>query len=736
MDEGGIAGMKATTTESGIGELLSKAGEYLTAEELTVVKEAHRFASQQHAGQLRKSGEPYVEHPVQTAIHLADLQLDAATIVAGLLHDVVEDTNGSFQEVRDKFGPQVAKLVDGVTKLTRIERSSSRDDRDHLHAESLRKMLVAMAEDVRVVLIKLADRLHNMQTLSALSPAKRKTIARETLDIFTPLAHRLGMWEMKWRLEDMAFRHLEPGEYRKISRMLAAKRGEREGFIERVGKRLNAELEKNDVAAEVKGRVKHIYSIYRKLQSYMAQGKEMSQIYDLYALRVLVDTKNDCYNALGVVHDLWRPLPGQFDDYIANPKENMYQSLHTAVMCEGGSPLEIQIRTYDMHRTSEFGVAAHWSYKEGGATDSHFDEKMAWLRQLLEWQRDVSEAEDFVESVKTDIFKDQVFVYTPKGDIKELPAGATPLDFAFRIHTDLGLRCIGTKVNGRLVSLDYKLNNGDTVEVLISKSAKGPSLDWLNADLGYVRTASAKEKIRQWFRRQERTANVKRGKELLLVETKRLDIDIDEAEIAKQFKFELPDEMYAALGSGGLGISQVISHLTSEQEKPQLVDRPPKKSALAVGGNVEVMGVGDLMTRIAQCCNPIPGDAIVGYITRGRGITVHRKDCPNILREDEKERLVDVQWGAMQQLYSVPTHVVVWDRVGLLRDISTLVSEEGVNMSGVGTRDMEDGRVTISLTLYTNGIGQLSRIFRKMESVRGVISVSRNTSVTPPSENK
>jgi len=728
--------MKATTTESGIGELLRKVGEYLTAEELSVVQEAHRFASQQHAGQLRKSGEPYVEHPVQTAIHLADLQLDAATIVAGLLHDVVEDTNGSFQEVQDKFGPQVAKLVDGVTKLTRIERSSSGDDRNHLHAESLRKMLIAMAEDVRVVLIKLADRLHNMQTLSALPPAKRKTISRETLDIFTPLAHRLGMWEMKWRLEDMAFRHLEPGEYRKISRMLAAKRGEREGFIERVGKRLNAELERNGVAAEVKGRVKHIYSIYRKLQSYMSQGKEMSQIYDLYALRVLVDTKNDCYNALGVVHDLWRPLPGQFDDYIANPKENMYQSLHTAVMCEGGAPLEIQIRTYDMHRTSEFGVAAHWSYKEGGAADSHFDEKMAWLRQLLEWQREVSEAEEFVESVKTDIFKDQVFVYTPKGDIRELPAGATPLDFAFRIHTDLGLRCIGTKVNGRLVSLDYKLNNGDTVEVLTSKSAKGPSLDWLNPDLGYVRTASAKEKIRQWFRRQERTANVKRGKELLLVETKRLDIDFDEAEIAKKFKFEIPDEMYAALGSGGLGISQVISHLTSEQEKPQLVDRPPKKSALAVGGNVEVMGVGDLMTRIAQCCNPIPGDAIVGYITRGRGITVHRKDCPNILREDEKERLVDVQWGAMQQLYSVPTNVVVWDRVGLLRDISTLVSEEGVNMSGVGTRDMEDGRVTISLTLYTNGIGQLSRIFRKMEGVRGVISVSRNTSVTPPSENK
>jgi GTP pyrophosphokinase len=736
LDEGGIAGMKATTTESGIGELLSKVGRYLTAEELSVVQEAHRFASLQHAGQLRKSGEPYVEHPVQTAIHLADLQLDAATIVAGLLHDVVEDTNGSFQEVEDKFGLQVAKLVDGVTKLTRIERSSSGDDRTHLHAESLRKMLIAMAEDVRVVLIKLADRLHNMQTLSALSPAKRKTISRETLDIFTPLAHRLGMWEMKWRLEDMAFRHLEPGQYRKISRMLAAKRGEREGFIERVGKRLGTALERNGVTAEVKGRVKHIYSIYRKLQSYTAQGKELSQIYDLYALRVLVETKNDCYNALGVVHDLWRPLPGQFDDYIANAKENMYQSLHTAVMCEGGAPLEIQIRTYDMHRTAEFGVAAHWSYKEGGAADSHFDEKMAWLRQLLEWQRDVSEAEEFVESVKTDIFRDQVFVYTPKGDIKELPAGATPLDFAFRIHTDLGLRCIGTKVNGRLVSLDYKLNNGDTVEVLISKSAKGPSLDWLNPDLGYVRTASAKEKIRQWFRRQERTANIKRGKELLLVETKRLDIDFDEAEIAKRFKFEFPDEMYAALGSGGLGISQVISHLTSEQEKPQLVSRPPKQSALALGGNVEVMGVGDLMTRIAQCCNPIPGDEIVGYITRGRGITVHRKDCPNVLREDEKERLVDVQWGAMQQLYSVPTNVIVWDRVGLLRDISTLVSEEGVNMSGVATRDMEDGRVTISLTLYTKGIGQLSRIFRKMEGVRGVISVSRNTSVTPPLENK
>lgn len=721
--------MAATVVVTGIEELLRKLKGYLSPGDVASVEEAYRFAQEQHAGQKRKSGDPYIQHPVQTSLHLADLQLDAATIKAGLLHDVVEDTGVVLDEIQKRFGPEVAKLVDGVTKLTRIERSSS-DDKTHMQAESLRKMLVAMAEDIRVVLIKLADRLHNMQTLSVLPSEKRQRIARETLDIYTPLAHRLGMWEVKWRLEDLAFRHLEPGQYRKISRMLSVKRGERDKFVQDVGQRLSEALAKAGIKAEVTGRPKHIYSIHRKMQKYMEQGKEMGQIYDLYALRVLVDTKADCYNALGVVHDMWRPLPGQFDDYIASPKENGYQSLHTAVMCEGGVPLEVQIRTYEMHRIAEYGVAAHWSYKEGGRADVRFDKKMAWLRQLLEWQRDVSEAEEFVESVKTDIFQDQVFVYTPKGDIKELPAGATPLDFAFRIHTDLGLRCIGAKVNGKLVSLDYKLNNGDTVEIRTGKTAK-PSLDWLNEDLGYIRTASAREKVRQWFRRQERAANVKQGKELLTTELKRLDIKADEGEIAKLFNFDSPEEMYASIGSGGLPINQVISQLTTQPEKPELMYKPPKKAALATGTNVAVLGVGDLMTRIAKCCNPIPGDEIVGYITRGRGITIHRKDCVNILHEDERERLVDVTWGAMQELYSVPTNILAWDRVGLLRDISTLVAEESINMSDVTTRDMGDGRVTISFTLYTKGIGQLSRIFRKIESVRNVVSVSRNTSVVP-----
>ena len=721
--------MNVSTAITGIEELLEKLKGYLPPEKVALVEKAYQFALLKHSGQLRRSGEPFIQHPVNTALLLADLKLDAATIAAGLLHDVAEDTGVSSQEVEEQFGPEVAKLVDGVTKLTRMERSSSRKDKTHLQAESLRKMLIAMAEDIRVVLIKLADRLHNMQTLTALPPARRKLISRETLDIYTPLAHRLGMWEMKWRLEDLAFRHLEPGQYRKISHLLAARREERDEHIEQVRRRLAEELAKNGIEAVVEGRAKHIYSIFRKMQSYMAQGKALSQIYDLYALRILVSTKNDCYNALGVVHNLWRPLPGQFDDYIANPKENMYQSLHTAVMCEGGAPLEVQIRTYEMHQTAEYGVAAHWHYKESGTPDMHFEEKMAWLRQLLEWQRDVSGAEEFVESVKTDIFQDQVFVYTPKGDIKELPAAATPLDFAFRIHTELGLRCIGAKVNGRLVSLDHRLSNGDTVEVLASKTAKGPSLDWLNPDLGYIRTASAREKVRQWFRRQERTVNIKRGKELLQRELRRLDIDTKEEEIARLFKFDTPDELYIAVGAGALAISHVISQLTSQPEKPPLIYKPPKKAALAVGAGVAVLGVGDLLTRIAKCCSPIPGDEIVGYITRGHGITIHRKDCFNVLREDEKERLVDVEWGTVQQLYSVPTNVVAWDRVGLLRDITTLVSEEGVNISEVASKDMGDGRVTISLTLYTNGIGQLSRIFGKIESVRGVIGVSRNTGV-------
>ncbi|MCE2463010.1 MAG: bifunctional (p)ppGpp synthetase/guanosine-3',5'-bis(diphosphate) 3'-pyrophosphohydrolase [Dehalococcoidia bacterium] len=665
------------------------------------------------------SGGPYIEHPLQTALFLAELHLDATTISSALLHDVIEDCNVTYDDIKIRFGEDVAKLVDSVTKLTRMDlalmdkedpQQASAFQEDRLRAESLRKMLVAMAEDVRVVLIKLADRLHNMRTLGALAPHRRNAIAQETLDIYCPLAHRLGIWDIKWRLEDMAFRHLEEDKYREISKMLSIKREERESYISRVAEILKKEMDSLSLDAQVVGRPKHIYSIYQKIQKYAIQGKELGEIYDLYALRVLVKTKGDCYNALGVVHDLWHPMPGQFDDYIANPKDTMYQSLHTTVMCDGGAPLEVQIRTYEMHQTAEYGVAAHWRYKEGSAGDVRFEDKMTWFRQLLEWHREVTGTEEFLESVKTDLFRDQVFVYTPKGDIIELPSGATPIDFAYKIHTELGHRCIGGKVNGRLVSLDMPLKNGDTVEILTTKVARGPSLDWLNSNLGYVRSASAREKIRQWFRKQERQANIQRGHDLLRKELKRLNASYDESEVARMFRYDTPEDFLAALGSGGITENQVVSRLTAQQEKPQEEHKPTLPLSRPTSG-VEVMGVGDLLIQMGRCCNPLPGEEIIGYITRSRGVTVHKANCPNVLNEDEQERLVNVEWGQTKQLYPIRLTVQAWDRVGLLRDITTQVSEEGVNIASAVTTENTDGTSTTSLTLHTTGVDQLGRLF-------------------------
>ena len=725
-------------------ELIRCVQSYLPEDKVALVDRARLFAAECHDGQTRASGEPYIEHPIQSALLLANLHLDVTTLAAALLHDVIEDSGVTYDELKERFGEDVARLVDGVTKLTRLDlRLMDKDDpqqtspfqEDRLQAESLRKMLVAMAEDIRVVLIKLADRLHNMSTLEALSPDRRKAIAQETLDIYTPLAHRLGIWDIKWRLEDMAFRHLEPVKYREISKMLAARREEREAYISRIAEIFNRELEAANLEAQVTGRPKHIYSIYTKMQKYAAQGKELSQIYDLYALRVLVKTKADCYNALGMVHNLWHPLPGQFDDYIAIPSENLYQSLHTTVMCEGGTPLEVQIRTYDMHETAEYGVAAHWRYKEGGSGDLHFEDKMTWLRQLLEWQREVSGTEEFLESVKTDLFRDQVFVYTPKGDIIELPSGATPIDFAYKIHTELGHRCIGSKVNGRLVPLDYQLNNGDTVEVVVTKAARGPSLDWLNSNLGYVRSASAREKIRQWFRRQERSVKIQRGREFLRKELKRLNMNLDEAEVAGVFKYDTADEFLSALGSGAITENQVVSRLTAQQDKTQEEQKPLLPLSSPTSG-VKVLGVGDLLIRMGRCCNPLPGEEIIGYITRSRGVTVHKRNCHNLRNEDEMQRLVDVEWGQTSELYPVRITIQAWDRVGLLRDMTTLVSEQRVNIASVITTENPDGTATISLTLYTTGVGQLSRVFSKLEGVRGVISATRSSTESSPASPK
>ena len=720
---------------TGIKELVESVQSYLPEDKATLIEKAYHFAEECHNGQKRMSGGPYIEHPLQTALFLAELHLDATTIAAALLHDVIEDCNITYDDLKVRFGEDIAKLVDSVTKLTRMDlalmdkddpQQASAFQEDRLHAESLRKMLVAMAEDVRVVLIKLADRLHNMRTLGALALHRRQAIAQETLDIYSPLAHRLGIWDIKWRLEDMAFRHLEEDKYREISKMLSIKREERESYISRVAEILKKELDSVSLDAQVVGRPKHIYSIYQKIQKYAIQGKELGEIYDLYALRVLVKTKGDCYNALGVVHDLWHPMPGQFDDYIANPKDTLYQSLHTTVMCEGGAPLEVQIRTYDMHQTSEYGVAAHWRYKEGGAGDIRFEDKMTWLRQLLEWQREVNGTEEFLESVKTDLFRDQVFVYTPKGDIIELPSGATPIDFAYKIHTELGHRCIGGKVNGRLVSLDSPLNNGDTVEILTTKVARGPSLDWLNPNLGYVRSASAREKIRQWFRKQERQVNIQRGRELLRKELKRLNVSVDESEVARMFRYDTPEDFLATFGSGGITENQVVSRLTAQQEKPQEGQKPTLPLSRPTSG-VQVLGVGDLLIQMARCCNPLPGEEIIGYITRSRGVTVHKASCPNVINEDEQDRLVTVEWGQTKQLYPIRLTVQAWDRVGLLRDITTQVSEEGVNIASAVTTENPDGTSTTSLTLHTTGVAQLGRLFSKLERVRGVINASRSS---------
>ena len=721
-------------TDTAPQSLLDQVHSYLPDDKADLIQKAYYFAEECHRGQMRMSGEPYIAHPLEAANFLAELKLDADTIMAALLHDVIEDCEITYDEIKDSFGEPVAKLVDGVTKLTRMDyrlpgdTTSDQSDSDLLYAESLRKMLVAMAEDIRVVLIKLADRLHNMQTLDALPVEKRKRIAQETLDIYSPLAHRLGIWEIKWRLDDLAFRHLNEPEYRSISKMLSTRRVEREAYVDRVCSRLITDLGTFDLKAEVSGRPKGIYSIHQKINKYESQGKEISDIYDLYALRVLVNDKSDCYKALGIVHELWSPMPGQFDDYIANPKENMYQALHTTVICEDGKPLEVQIKTDEMHQFSEYGVAAHWRYKEGKAKDNIFEEKMTWLRQLLEWQREATGTDEFIESVKQDIFHDQVFVYTPKGDIVELSSGSTPIDFAYKIHTQLGHRCVGGKVNGRLVGLDTVLQNGDTIEIMTTKTERGPSPDWLNPSLGYVNSASGRGKVRQWFKQQARDSNIGRGKDILRREIRRMNLTLSDTEILTLVKYDGMEDFLVALGSGVITEAQVAYRLAQSRQEQEREDPFPNKSRLAFSSpntGVSVMGVGDLLTRMAECCNPIPGDEILGYITRTRGVSVHKDDCPNLKNEDEQERIIHVSWGSIKDLYPVRVRMEAYDRVGLLRDMTVKVSEEKVNIASVVTEENDDGTVTMELTLHTTGLGQLGKLFSKLEGVRGVTSVTR-----------
>jgi guanosine-3',5'-bis(diphosphate) 3'-pyrophosphohydrolase len=575
-----------------------------------------------------------------------------------------------------------------------------------------------------VVFIKLADRLHNMRTMDALPRDRQLKNAQETLEIFAPLAHRLGIWELKWQLEDLSFRYLEPEQYQKIARLVDLRRNEREKFIDRAIELLKKEFAKNGLTADISGRPKHIYSIHQKMERYTALGKHFDEIYDLLALRVIVENVQECYSAVGIIHTLWHPLPDAFDDYIANPKPNGYQALHTAVMCFGTTPLEVQIRTREMHHVAEYGVASHWRYKEGETKDMQFEDRVGWLRQLIEWHRELSGAEEFLESVKTDIFIDQVFVYTPAGEIRDLPRGATPLDFAYRLHTDLGNRCVGAKINGKLVPLSYELKNGDVVEIVTAKAARGPSLDWLNPNLGFVHTSHARAKIRQWFNKREKTESIERGRQILDKELRRLGIQTERQTLAGLFNFSNLDDFLAAVGNGNITSHQIVLKLAAQEEKTEQVTTPAAPPRLAPSG-IHVLGVGDLMTNLAPCCHPVPGDKIIGYITRNSGVTIHRADCANVSSEDEKERLIPVEWGQTDLFFPVKIQVEAWDRVGLMRDISTVVAEERVNITSMNLANSTGQTVTIFLTLETKGLAHLSQIMKKIDGVKGVISISR-----------
>jgi guanosine-3',5'-bis(diphosphate) 3'-pyrophosphohydrolase len=703
--------------------LLQTVTEHYPQADLSGIGQAFDMAVEAHAGQHRATGEPYVTHPIASAQILAELGIDPIAIEAALLHDVPEDTEYSLADVEDRFGAEVAHLVDGVTKLSKFSTHSH----EQQQAENIRKMLLAMAEDIRVVLIKLADRLHNMRTLYALPSDKQLRIARQTMEIYAPLAERLGIWQIKWELEDLAFKVLEPESFRELAGLLDTRRKGREGYIERAIAELEPRLEAAGIEAELEGRPKHIYSIWKKMQR---KGAEFGEIYDVYAIRILVNDVRDCYAALGIVHALWRPIPGQFDDYIAVPKNNLYQSLHTAVIALDGKPLEIQIRTHQMHQVSEVGIAAHWRYKEGSKSDREYDAKLAWLRQLMDWQRDVSDATEFVEGIKLDIFQDQVFVFTPKGDIKDLPAGATPLDFAYRIHTDVGHRTIGAKVNNRLVPLDYRLKNGDIVEIVTTKGEHGPSRDWLNV----VRTSHAREKIRQWFKRKDRDENIAHGKESLERELRRLARTSLGAvgterlgEVARQYNFDNVDDFYAAVGYGAIGTQQVVMRLGVVDDGQTALPTVAPPTLPARTGGVRVKGVGDLLVRFAKCCHPIPGDPIVGFITRGKGVTVHLQSCPTVMNEREVSRLIEVEWeSAPAETYPIAIRIEAYDRTGLLNDITQVVAENKVNIVAAHVNVNPDHTAIVTATLQVSSVAQLARVMSRIEQAKDVISVQRD----------
>ena len=760
IDDGRIESIEEfQTPETLYEELISRVRKYHPSDDISLIEKAYQTAYEAHKDQVRKSGEPYIIHPLYVAIILADLELDKETIVAGLLHDVVEDTIMTDEQIEEKFGADVALLVDGVTKLEKLnfhgDNSADRDrDAEKLErqAENLRKMFLAMAKDIRVILIKLADRLHNMRTLQHMRPEKQQEIARETLDIYSPIAQRLGISKIKVELDDLSLKYLEPEAYYDLVDKIAIRKSVREQYIQTIVDEVSEHIERVGIKAEIDGRIKHFFSIYKKMKN---QNKTIDQIYDLFAVRIIVDSVRDCYAALGVIHEMYKPIPGRFKDYIAMPKENMYQSLHTTLIGTTGQPFEIQIRTYEMHKAAEYGIAAHWKYKEasdGKKVETQEEEKLVWLRQILEWQRDMSDNREFMNLLKSDLnlFSDNVYCFTPTGDVKNLPAGSTTIDFAYSIHSAVGNRMIGARVNGKLVTIDYEIKNGDRVEIMTSQNSKGPSRDWLNV----VKSTQAKNKINQWFKHQLKDDNIVKGKELIANYCKAKSINPIEVmipkyqdAIIKKYGFQDWDSVLAAIGHGGLKEGQILNRMQEMYDHDHRREMTDAEVLAEIEGNAQitrnrtqrgtngivVKGIHDVAVRFSKCCSPVPGDEIVGFVTRGRGVSIHRTDCLNIMNlpELDRNRLIDAEWQQTEETsgkYFAEISIFANNRNGLIADISKALTEKEIDILSLNTRVSKQGTATIMVSFEIGGREELQRIIDKIGTIESIIDIERTTS--------